>query len=259
MVLVYCFLLVAARIAALVLAAPILGSRCLPFTARLTVVLTAALAVLPVVAGQSSSAERLAEARSTDLIPMLFSEALIGSLLGLCVLITCFAAQMVGDALGHLAGIQTDLQSDEGIMLGSSPTSRLLALVSLAVFVLIGGPELALGGIFDSFSNLPVGTAFSQRSAFELLVSILRQSFLLTLKAICPAIAATWICMFAISMISRSLPHLNLPQIGLAANMSVLLLAVFLTLGGCVWLFVIDVESTIQSFQYGLVPVGAKN
>ena len=67
-----------------------------------------------------------------------------------------------------------------------------------------------------------------------------------------------------IGLISRTYPQINMWGVGINSNQFMMFLAVFLTLGGCVWLFVDDlgdvlkmIQSTMMSLQNdAIAPAG---
>ena len=87
---------------------------------------------------------------------------------------------------------------------------------------------------------------------------LLTQSFTLMLKAVGPAVVALLISTAVLGMVSKSIPQLNIFNVGLSSNMVVMFLAVFLTLGGCLWLFVNDVEQTTTIIQQSLELTGSR-
>ena len=125
----------------------------------------------------------------------------------------------------------------------------MFSILSLAAFALIGGPELVVTATLDTFVNLPIGSSLETSSVSALLVQLLQQSFLLTLRGVAPAVAALMISTLIIGLISRTYPQMNLLGLGLSSNLVVMLLAIFFTLGGCVWLFVDDLNQVIITIQ----------
>ena len=176
---------------------------------------------------------------------------MIGSTLGLGVLIIYSAAESVGTIIGQMAGLQVDTFSGAETS-GQSTTGRLFAILSAAVFVLIGGPEMLIASVLDSFKTLPVGSPVETTNLLETCITLLHQSFLLALKAVAPAMGALMVATIVVGMLSRSLPQINILQVGLSSNLIVMLLALFLTLGGCIWLFVDDLQASIQFLQQAL-------
>jgi len=182
----------------------------------------------------------------------LFSELAIGIFLGLGVQIVFAAAQMTGTIMSQMAAMQIGNGSDT---LGGegSPVSKLLAVLSIAAFVLMGGPEQVVGATINTFVAVPVGTSLQTAGLIDLMVELLRQSFLLTLRGVAPAVAAIMVSTFAIGLISRNYPQIDLMNMGLASNLCVMLLALLFTLGGCVWLFADDFKQVVTTIQEAIL------
>ena len=230
----------------MILAAPVLGSRQIPLLFRVAGGLMISLVALPLVGIPTDTPDHW-----SGLVSAALSEAVIGSTLGLEVLIIYSAAESVGTIIGQMAGLQVDTFSGAETS-GQSTTGRLFAILSAAVFVLIGGPEMLIASVLDSFKTLPVGSPVETTNLLETCITLLHQSFLLALKAVAPAMGALMVATIVVGMLSRSLPQINILQVGLSSNLIVMLLALFLTLGGCIWLFVDDLQASIQFLQQAL-------
>ncbi|QEG24180.1 flagellar biosynthetic protein FliR [Mariniblastus fucicola] len=239
------FLLVFFRIAAMVFTAPILGSKAVSAKHRVLVSL--------VLAGVSFSAMPQA---ATNAIPLdanfiapLASEISIGVSLGLGTMIIFSAAQMAGNILGQLAGLQFFDQLDPTTGGTSSPVGQLFGLTSLATFALMNGPDLVVGSVLHTFHQLPPGTAIASVGLLELIPQILQQSFILSISGVGPGIAAMLVTSITFGFVCRTFPQMNLTSLALGSNVSIMFLAIFLTLGGCIWLFVDDLGPTLEQIQ----------
>ena len=82
-----------------------------------------------------------------------------------------------------------------------------------------------------------------------MIVLLLGQSLSLAVRAVGPAVAALLIATITLGFVSRTLPQMNMFQIGLGSNLIVFWVAVFLTLSGCVWLFVDDIQLALEQVQ----------
>jgi len=244
------FLLVLTRILAMIFAAPVLGSKNFPFAMRALFGVLAAVAGFPLIMEQQS-----APLSTSEFLGDLLGEAMLGALMGLGVLIIYSSAEMVGTIIGQIAGVQMEGFSSPGDF-GSSPTGKIFGVTSAAVFVAIRGPELLVSGVLDTFASIPIGHEIAAANILPLLTLLLTQSFTLMLKAVGPAVVALLISTVVLGMVPKSLPQLNVFNVGLSSNMVVMFLAVFLTLGGCLWLFVNDVEQTTTIIQQGLEQTG---
>ena len=87
----------------------------------------------------------------------------------------------------------------------------------------------------------------------DLAIELLRQSFLLTLRGVAPAVGAILISTFVVGLISRNYPQINLLNMGLTSNLCVMILSLSFTLGGCVWLFADDFQQVVATIQNALV------
>ncbi|MDG1873012.1 MAG: flagellar biosynthetic protein FliR [Mariniblastus sp.] len=232
------FLLALTRITAAILTAPVLGNRSVPLRFRLVLAILLTCTAMPLI--QVDSMGGLQGWTTSMAASMLLSEIVIGSLLGFGIMIVFSAAQVAGTVIGQMAGIQISSSLDPQSGQPSSPVNQMFGILSLAAFALIGGPELVVTATLDTFANLPLGTTLQQSSVFALLGNLLQQSFILTLRGVAPAIAALMISTLVIGLISRTYPQMNLLSLGLSSNLMVMLLAIFFTLGGCVWLFADD-------------------
>lgn len=235
------FLLVFARIAAAVFTAPILGNRAVPFKFRVIVAGVITFAAMPLVVAPSTT-----DIGFSHLVTAFFSEIIIGSLLGLGVMIMFAAAQMVGTVIAQMAGIQISDSLDPQTGQPASSISQMFGILSLAAFALMGGPELVISATLDTFTQLPLGASIATSGALELITNLLQQSFVLTLRGVAPAVGALMISTLVTGLISRTYPQMNLLSLGLNSNLVVMLLAVFFTLGGCVWLFADNLTQVVD-------------
>ncbi len=235
------FFLAFSRVVSLVMTAPIFGSRVVPLKIRLGIAVLLSLTAFPLIIPPKFEPTNL-----ESLFSAIFCEVVIGSLLGLGVMIMFSAAQFAGTVIGQMAGIQISNTLDPQTGENSSTISQMFAVLSLAAFALAGGPELVVSALLDTFIYLPLGTELATNQVSEILITLLQQSFILTLRGVAPAVAAMLIATIAIGFVSRTYPQMNLLGMGLSSNLIVMFLAVFLTLGGSVWLFVDDLEHFVS-------------
>ena len=232
------------RIAALSLTAPILGSQAVSFRYRILIAAALTIGAFPVV----NSIATESTIQNADIVSMLISEATIGLSLGWGTMIVFSAAQFAGNAIGQMAGFnfmdQTNVSGAQ-----SSSVGQFFSIVSIAAFALMDGPELVMSSLLGTFRHLPPGTSFASADLLALITQLLQQSFTLTLRGIGPAVAAMFITHLVLGLISRSFPQIDLTGFGFGSNVAVMWLAMFLCVGGCVWLFVDDFGSTIQSIE----------
>jgi flagellar biosynthesis protein FliR len=249
-------LLTFVRTASILLTAPIFGSRHVPLKTRLLLAGFVSIAVSPLVPVSPAESQLFSQSitisQLTAIMPVVFSEIVVGIMLGLGVLILVATAKTAGMVMGQLAGMQWTTDADTESAEPISAISQLFGILSIAVFVLIGGPELLVSALIESYHRLPRGTSFAVDRIPFLLAELLQQSFLLTLRGVAPAVAALLISTITIGMLSRAYPFMNMLGVGFNSNQFIFLLAVCLTMGGSVWFFVGDVDGWLQMVQQRL-------
>lgn len=236
-------LLALVRITAMLFTAPVLGNRVIPIRFRVLLSLILTAITFPMIQQQVAVVPSIGEWHSA-----VFSELTIGFSLGLGVAIMFAAARMAGTVISQMASIPMAGGASET----SSPVGQLFGILSAAAFVLMNGPEMLIASTLDTFVYLPVGTTLDSAGVSELLIELLRQSFMLTLRGVAPAVAAMMVSTVVIGVISRNYPQVNLLSLGLTSNLSVMMLALFFTLGGCVWLFVDDFQQILSTIYSAL-------
>lgn len=238
-------LLVFLRILACVFTAPLLGHARVPFYFRIGLAVLLSMVTVPILATSDS----FAATDQLDLFSAILNELLIGSAIGLGVAILISAAQVAGQIIGQLAGINLvdPLTSDSNN--SSGVTAGFFNMLSLAVFALMGGPEMMVTAVLDTFQQVPLGQSIAQSQLLEMIGLLLAQSLSLAVRAVGPAVATLLITTLALGFLNRTVPQLNMLQVGLGSNLIVFWLAIFLTLGGCVWLFVEDIQLAMEHVQ----------
>jgi flagellar biosynthetic protein FliR len=237
--------LVLARVAPLVMLAPIFGSRSVPLHVRglLAVALSIMVAPLQWDAGVGMVGD------TPTLWLALATEILTGISLGLAVLVVFHGAELAGRLIGGSSGLvfSDGAGSD---LLGPAPVpAQLLYLVALAVFVTIGGHRLVVAALLDSFQSLPPGTGLMPAQLTDTTTQLLAASFQLGVRAAAPVIVALLVANLAIGILSRSMPQLNSFVVGFGFNLFVVLAALCFALAAMAYLFGNHVERFLQIWQ----------
>ena len=237
--------LVTIRVSAMIFTAPVLGHRAVPFRLRLVLGGMLALLATPLVLARNTEPPAV-----DDWLPAASSELTIGLALGLGVSLVYYAAQMAGTVISQMAAIP--LGEAAGSSAPEGPVGGLFGILSAAAFVLLGGPEWLVSATLGTFEYLPLGVSLRSESVIDLIVELLRQSFLLTLRGVGPAVAAMLASTLVIGLISRNYPQINLLNLGLTTNLTVMWLAIFFTVGGCIWLFADDLTTLLPTIGNSL-------
>ena len=115
---------------------------------------------------------------------------LLGLVLGLGVTILLSAAQVAGQLIAQLSGLSLAEVFDPDFDASLPVFSRFLHLVTVAVYLVIGGHRWLMAGLLDTFAAVPLGKGRPTGSAAEALLALLTESFSLGIRAAAPAIVA---------------------------------------------------------------------
>jgi len=227
------YVLVLTRVSGLVIMAPVMSSVDAPMQFRALLAFALSLTMLP--------SQWFVEVVEPDSLPafvvMIAAELLIGLAMGLGLYILFAGIALAGELVGHVGGLQAsqifDPVSGDQVPL----MARAYQFLAIAVFALIGGLNVLVTSLLDTFATIPIGTAGFQPDVVYSLVVILSTSFNLALRIAAPVLIATLISMLVMGLLSKTLPQLNLMSVGFGIN-SMLMFAIFsLTLGTGMWCF----------------------
>jgi len=236
------FTLVLARVGALIMTAPIFGSKAVPMQARALITISITLLVTPMVA--TSPPEDM-----TNLLTYaryLASEALIGVLLGFGVTLLLTGIQVTGQVISQLGGMALANVFDPTLDSNVSIYSQLFYFLTLAMFVLLDGHRLMIDALLDTYTWLPPGQASLGTTYVEALTTLLTQSFVLGIRAAAPAMTALLLSTLVLGLIGRTLPQINILAVGFGINSLLTLGCLFTTIGAIAWAFPQQASSAIE-------------
>ncbi len=245
------FVLVLTRVSGLVMTAPIFGARSVPMHVRVILAMAIAALVTPL-----SGAPQLPNIDNVIELSLLIArEAILGLSLGLAVLLLVFGVQLAGNMMAQMSGMQMSDVVDPSVDTRVSVFAQLLNMVSLAVFVSIGGHRMVMEALLDTFQSMPVGDTTVSLHLFETLSQIMTMSFQLAIRASAPVIASLLMSVLVLGLISRTLPQLNILAVGFSLNALILLLTLSVSLGTTAWLFQQHAHEVVDLLRVSLQAV----
>ena len=227
------FVLVLARVGAVVMTAPVFGNRAAPMRVRAFLAIALAILVTPLYLPSYIALP----GGVAQLAKYVANELLIGMLLGLSIMILFSGVQLTGQIVSQLSGTAITDAFDPISEAQTPIVSQLLYFLALAVFVLIGGHHMVMDAILATFHWLPPGEAFVGSSATDVVVEVTTQSFLLGIRAAAPAMVELLIATLVLGLIGRTLPQINILAVGFSINSLLALVSLLLSVGTIAWLF----------------------
>jgi flagellar biosynthetic protein FliR len=227
------YTLVLGRVGALIMTAPIFGSRAVPLQGRALVALIISLLVTPLLARHSSVDMGNLAIFSKHLL----SEVLIGLLFGVGITLLLNGIQITGQLISQLGGTALADVFDPTLEENVSVYSQFFYFLTLAMFVLLDGHRITMGALLDTFAHLPPGEANLGSTYLEALTTLLSQSLVLGVRAAAPAMTALLLATLVLGLIGRTLPQINILAVGFGVNSLLSLACLFTTVGVVAWAF----------------------
>jgi flagellar biosynthetic protein FliR len=214
-------LLLATRIAAMLLLTPILYAVSMPAVARMLVALGLACVVAMPFSGTFTSLPR----EVGGLMEAILAEAAIGATLGLGILMA-----FAGFAL---AGRLVDVQIGFGMAQVFDPLTRtrlpvlssVFSLLAVVFFFVVDGHHALLRGLAYSIERFPVGRGWPGAAAVEPMVRQVAALFALGFALAAPLVLSLLLLEFVLGVASRNLPQMNMLVMGLPVKILAGLLA----------------------------------
>lgn len=219
MVLVF---LLSVRLSAVFMLTPVLFAVPIPPTVRVLLVLALSLALALGQAGPAVPPELSALANDVGaLMIAVLTEAALGATLALGILLAFAAFSFAGTLL--------DIQIGFGMASVFDPvTQRQLPVLTNAfnqmavlVFFLLNGHHALLRGIAYSLERFPPGRSWSIEPAFPILMKKVAAVFGLGFALAAPVVCCLLLVEFALGVISRSMPQMNMFVVGVPAKIAV--------------------------------------
>lgn len=242
------FTLVLTRMSGLVMTAPIFGTREVPLQVRGLLAFVASLLVMPT----QWSVPLASPPTLIHYALLVGSELLVGLCLGLGIDILFSGIHLAGQVIGQMSGLMLADVYDPTLEDSFPIFSKLLFLVTMAVFVCIGGHRLVMAGLLDTFRTIPPGQAALPEQFIWTLESLVTQSFALALRASAPACASLLLVTVVLALIGRTLPQLNVLALGFGVNAVATFGVLAVSLGAAAWVFQAELEPAITALLEAL-------
>ena len=204
------FLLVFFRLAGMMLFAPLFGSARIP--KRLKALLAAVLA-MAVTAGITEPARM--PPSTWQLAAAIGGEMAFGLAMGMVLSLVFIAAQWAGELIGQQMGLGLGEVFDPQFGSSGSILGEMYFMLTLVVFLAVGGHRSMLEGVRASFDSLPLTTARIGQPLFDTMTGFLGASTQLALRLAAPMLVTTLVVDLVLGLIGKTMPQMNVMAAGL--------------------------------------------
>jgi flagellar biosynthetic protein FliR len=171
---------------------------------------------------------------------IVFTEFIVGLLIGLASMIYFSAIYLAGQLIDYQLGFGIvnilDLQSETQVPL----MGNFIYIITLLLFLLINGHHVLFIMLAKSYVLIPVGgISFQLNNMNSIITKIVSTMFILGFRISFPIILATMLSDLTLSIISRTIPQLNVFMVGMPLKIFIGIFTLFIMLP--MYLSIIDV------------------
>lgn len=221
------FMLVLTRITGVFLFTPLLTSTTIPLTFKVLLAFTFSIAIYPFVPLQAMPEV----VTLVVLVPLMFSELLIGAAMGLIMGLPMIALQMGGYIMGYQMGLSLAESFNPELDTNSSVIGQLLFYLSIFIYIGVGGLELVFMTLADSFVTIGSGSFGAADAPLELLLGVVNSGFELALRVASPILGVISMLLIAMGFIMKTMPQINIMSIGFSIQIVTGLVMLMLLIG----------------------------
>jgi flagellar biosynthesis protein FliR len=207
------FLLVLARVGGLFVFAPVFSARFIPARVKLLVAAAVSVALMPAAIGDTT-----VPTDAATLSVLIVKELFVGLAFAFSLALLTAAVQAGAALLDTLVGFSFGALVDPISSSQSAVLGQFYGIFAAVVFVTIGGDQMMLLGLAQSYDVLGVLDYPSTSAIAANAVDVLEQVFAIGLAVTAPAIIALVVTDAALGLLARSVPQMNVFIVGIPAK-----------------------------------------
>ena len=222
------FALVLFRVAGMMLFAPLFGSSRIPRRVKALLVIILALGLMPGVPRPTAMPET-----TWGLALGIGGEMIFGLAMGMVLSFTFIAAQWAGEMIGQQMGLNLSEVFDPQFGAQGSIVGEFYYMLTLVIFLAVGGHHAMIEGVRASFDHLPLLSVGMTHPLLDTLTGLIQSATTLAIQLAGPVFVTMLIVDTAMGFISKTMPQLNVMSAGLSmksvVGMGVLIVGLTLT------------------------------
>lgn len=232
------FVLVFARVGALVMFLPGLGEQTVPMRARLAFALLLTLLFMPV----ARPLITVDLARPEMIVGLLFTELSIGIMIGAAIRLSLSAMQTAGTIISQQIGLSFAAMFDPVTRAQSAAISTFLVLSATAMVFALDLHHLSIRAIHDSYALFAPGSLPATGDAAQLALRTAAGAFAIGVQMSLPFLVFGIVFNLGLGVLSRLMPQLQIFFLAMPATIMLGTLVLLATFGAIVGGYVLYLE-----------------
>ncbi len=218
------------RVAGIVVAIPAFSSRSVPLHVRIGLLIGFTVILFPIVSDQV----RPLSLSWPQVVPLLFTEFMVGMVLGFAISFVMNAFIIAGELIGIQMGINL-ISALDPVAGGQVPIlGQFMGLLGMLIFLAIDGHHMMFEALVASFQLVPPMHVHFSGFLVESVLKLGLGMFVLALKVGAPVMTAVFIVTLGMGILGRTIPQLNvmLNNVPITIGVGLLVLGLSLPLFG---------------------------
>jgi flagellar biosynthesis protein FliR len=222
------FALVFIRVAAMMVFAPLFGSAKIPRRVKGLIAVVLSLGI-----ASGIPMPKALPQTTWEIALGIGGEICFGLAIGTVLSFTFIATQWAGDMIGHQMGLNISEVLDPQFGAAGSVVGDMYFMLTLVIFLAVGGHRSLLIGVRHSFDCLPLLSVGINKPVVDMLVGLFSATTSLAVQLAGPMLVTMLIVDLSLGCISKTMPQLNVMTAGLSlrsiVGLLVLIVGLFLT------------------------------
>lgn len=239
------FVLAFFRIAAMMLFAPLFGSARIPRRVRVLLALVLAMSLTPGLKPVDLPGT------TWGLAAAIGGEMAFGLAMGMIQSFVFIAAQWAGEIIGQQMGFNLSEVFDPQFGAQGSVVGDLYFMLTLVVFLTVGGHREMLMGVHESFQRLPLLSLHVDATLFHTLIELFRGATILAFRLAAPMLVTMLIVDLSLGLVGKILPQMNIMAVGLSLRSALGLVVLILGLGLTTAVIENDLGDAMENVRQG--------
>lgn len=205
--------------------APLLSSRAFPVRARVALSFFVALAAQPSLEGQT-----VISITSSSAIGAVLQQVGVGLAIGFAIRVVFSAFELAGELIGFQMGLNFASFFDPSLNAQTSAVAKFFGQMATFLFIVMNAHLMVLMAVINSFTAFPVDQNFLQAIQYMKLYRLGSSIFASGLWIAMPLIGMMMFANFALGIVSRVAPQMNIYAIGFPITLTVGMVGIASTL-----------------------------
>lgn len=202
------------RISAMLMAIPVIGTRLVSVRVRVVLGMLMAFMVMPLLPSMPA-----VDPLSVEGLIISVQQVLIGLAMGFILQLVLATLTMAGESIAMTMGLGFASMVDPANGVNVPVLSQFFLILGTLMFLALGGHQMIIQLVLQSFQTLPVGASGIERDAFWAVISFSGQMFIGAVWIALPALISILVITLAMGVMTRAAPQLNIFSVGFPVTM----------------------------------------